>query len=419
MTSTRNYDVAIIGGGVIGLCCALHLLRGGQSVVVLEKGEIGSGASHGNCGTITPSHALPLAQPGMVQKALRWMLSKDAPFYVRPRLDPELMGWMLRFARHCNWDQVRSATRDRAALLNLSRQLMEDLIVAERIECEFSSAGLITVFRDQQTFAESRHLESMLTDVGVPIEAWTGEQVLQREPALRSGVVAGHWYPSDAVLRPDRFVAALARIVRGLGGEIRESAHVDRFTRDAHDNVLPVVDGESIQTRRVLLCGGAWSPAIAASLGVRVPVQPGKGYSITYSRPQQAPTIPLVLRERSVCVTAWGSGFRLGSTMEFSGYDTHLNRTRLDALVHGAREYLHTPHGTEVQEEWYGWRPMTYDDLPIIGPSTRVRNLWLATGHGMLGMSMSVATGQCLADLMLGRAPALSTAAFAPARFRI
>ena len=183
MTSPRHYDVAIIGGGVIGLCCALHLLRGGQSVVVLEKGQVGAGASHGNCGTITPSHALPLAQPGMVGKALRWMLSKDAPFYVRPRFDPELMGWMLRFARHCNWDQVRRATRDRAALLNLSRQLMEALIAAERIECEFDSNGLITVFRDEKTFADSRHLETMLREVDVPIEAWTGAQVLQREPA--------------------------------------------------------------------------------------------------------------------------------------------------------------------------------------------------------------------------------------------
>ena len=417
MNQAYRYDVAIIGGGVIGLCCALHLLRGGRSVVLLEKSQVGAGASHGNCGTITPSHALPLAQPGMVRKALRWMLSKDAPFYVRPRFDPELIGWMLRFARHCNWDQVRVATRERAALLNLSRQLLQDLIESEHIDCEFSASGLMTVFRDEQTFAESRHLETLLGEAGVPIETWTGAQVLQREPALKSGVVAGHWYPSDAVLRPDRFVAALANCVRDLGGEIRESCAVNRFERGLGTGVMPVVDELPVPARHVLLCGGAWSPSIAASLGLKVPVQPGKGYSITYDRPSQSPAVPLVLRERSICVTAWGSGYRLGSTMEFSGYDTCLNRTRLDALVRGAREYLHEAHGPNVQEEWYGWRPMTHDDLPIIGPASRVSNLWFATGHGMLGMSMSVATGQCLADLMLGRKPAISMAAFAPSRF--
>jgi D-amino-acid dehydrogenase len=417
MNSTRTYDVAIIGGGVIGLCCALHLLRGGQSVVVLEKDRVGAGASHGNCGTITPSHALPLAQPGMVRKALRWMLSKDAPFYVRPRFDAELIGWMLRFAGHCNWAQVRVATRDRAALLNLSRQLLEDLIRAEAIDCEFSDSGQITVYRDEKTFADSRHLETMLAEVDVPVEVWTGAQVEQREPALKPGVVAGHWYPSDAVIRPDRFVASLAGLVREHGGDIRETCNIDRFQRGSDDAAIAVVNGKPVSARRVLVCGGAWSPAIAAGLGIKVPIQPGKGYSITYDRPARAPSIPLVLRERSVCVTAWGSGFRLGSTMEFSGYDTSLNRRRLDALVRGAREYLHDAHGPNMQEEWYGWRPMTHDDLPIIGPSSRVPNLWFATGHGMLGMSMSVATGQCLADLMLGRKPAIATEAFAPSRF--
>jgi D-amino-acid dehydrogenase len=419
MNPARSYDVAIIGGGVIGLCCALHLLRGGQSVVILEKNHAGAGASHGNCGTITPSHALPLAKPGMVRKALCWMLSKDAPFYVRPRFDAELIGWMLRFAGHCNWDQVRIATRDRAALLNLSRQLMEDLIRSECIECEFAASGAITVFRDEKTFADSRHLETMLAEVDVPMEVWSGEQVLQREPALKPGVVAGHWFPGDAVIRPDRFVAALAQLVRAQGGEIRESSSVERFDRGSGDKLLPVVAGIPVQAHRVLICGGAWSPAIAAGLGIKVPVQPGKGYSITYDRPARSPSIPLVLRERSVCVTAWGSGFRLGSTMEFSGYDESLNRTRLDALVRGANEYLHEAHGANMQEEWYGWRPMTHDDLPIIGPSTRLPNLWFATGHGMLGMSMSVATGQCLADLMLGRKPAIATAAFSPSRFGI
>lgn len=415
----RKYDIAIIGGGVIGLSCALHLLRAGRSVVVLEKNRIGSGASHGNCGTITPSHALPLAQPGMVAKALRWMLSKDAPFYVRPRFDPELMAWMLRFAGHCDWGQVRSATRDRAALLSWSRQLMQELIVSEGIDCDFASSGLLTVFRDEKIFAESRHLETLLAEVGVPIEALTGDEALRREPALKPGVVAAHWYPTDAVLRPDRFVAALAERVRALGGEIRESAEVERIERDADDVPVAIVAGVRVPAQQLLICGGAWSPGLAAMLGLKLPVQPGKGYSITYSRPELAPRTPLVLREPSVCVTTWADGFRLGSTMEFSGYDQGLNRVRLDALVRGARAYLQQPVGARVQEEWFGWRPMTADDLPIIGPSSRVPNLWFATGHGMLGMSMSTATGRCIADLMQDRASSIDTAAFAPARLRL
>ncbi|MDE0856901.1 MAG: FAD-dependent oxidoreductase [Nevskia sp.] len=167
----------------------------------------------------------------------------------------------------------------------------------------------------------------------------------------------------------------------------------------------------------VLLALGAWSPEFGRQLGLRLPIQPGKGYSITYSRPQRAPRIPLVLQERSVCVTAWDSGYRLGSTMEFSGYDSSLNPRRLQALKRGAAEYLEQPEGPAVEEQWQGWRPMTYDDLPIIGRAPGYSNLSLATGHGMLGVSLSAITAQLVTELLTGRAPSLDLAPCSPLRF--
>jgi D-amino-acid dehydrogenase len=153
-------------------------------------------------------------------------------------------------------------------------------------------------------------------------------------------------------------------------------------------------------------------------LNLDLPVQPGKGYSITYTRPTLAPKRPIVLKERSVCVTTWGSGYRLGSTMEFAGYDDRLNRRRLDALERGAGEYLHEPTGPLKIEEWYGWRPMTWDDLPILGAVPNYKNAWLATGHGMLGVSMSTVTGHLLADLVCRRAPIIDPAPYSISRFR-
>lgn len=167
----------------------------------------------------------------------------------------------------------------------------------------------------------------------------------------------------------------------------------------------------------MLLALGAWSPRLGRELGLRLPVQPGKGYSITYTRPALCPRTPLVLKERSVCVTAWSSGYRLGSTMEFSGYDTTLNRVRLGALRRAAAEYLHEPEGPQQVEEWYGWRPMSDDDLPILGRTGNSENLWLATGHGMLGVSMSAATGLLMSELITGRTPSFDPAPYSPARF--
>ena len=169
--------------------------------------------------------------------------------------------------------------------------------------------------------------------------------------------------------------------------------------------------------RDAVVALGAWTPAFVRRLGLRAPIQPGKGYSITYDRPAVVPRRPLVLKERSVCVTTWDDGFRLGSTMEFSGFDDTANPRRLAALERGAAEYLVEPTGPARREEWHGWRPMTWDDLPILGRAPGHNNLFLATGHGMMGMGMSAGTGRLMADLMTGRTPAIDPAPYAPSRF--
>lgn len=222
------------------------------------------------------------------------------------------------------------------------------------------------------------------------------------------------------MLRPDRLVAELARRVRERGGEIVEHCAATGFVR-ARDGRIEAVRSEQGQRRaaQVVLACGAWSPQLARELELNLPIQPGKGYSITYSRPALVPRRPLVLRERSVCVTSWQDGFRLGSTMEFSGYDTTLNRVRLDALKRGAAEYLREPVGAEVREEWYGWRPMTWDDLPILGYAARTPNLMLATEHGMMGVGMSAITGRLVMELMTGAAPSLDPTPYSPRRFDV
>ena len=419
MDASRS-DVLILGGGVIGLACAFYLLKSGATVRVLEQGTPGCGSSHGNCGTITPSHAAPLAMPGMLTVALRSMLRADAPLYLNPRFDGPRLRWMLGFARHCNWRDFEHAAHARSAILLRSRRLLAELVRDERLDCEFAEEGELYVYRTHKAFqADEQHHARMLDRLGVVVERLRGEEVEAREPALKPGVVGGLFHPGDARLRPDRYVAELARCVQALGGVIESGARIDQFGTQANriDDVRTtrgVFHGD-----RIVMALGAWSPLLASQLGMRLPMQPGKGYSITYSRPAQVPRHALVLREPAVCVTTWDSGFRLGSTMEFSGYAEGLNRTRLDALRRGAAQGLHVPEGPELKEEWWGWRPMSVDEVPIIGPSSRWSNLMLATAHGMLGVSMSAASGELVASMMQGGAPALDPAPYAPARFGV
>lgn len=419
MDASRS-DVLILGGGVIGLACAYFLLKSGATVRILEQGTPGCGSSHGNCGTITPSHAPPLAMPGTLGVALRSMLRSDAPLYLNPRFDGPRLRWLLGFARHCNWRDFEHAAQARSAILQRSRRLLAELVSSERIDCEFGEEGELYVYRTERAFqADQRHHADVLERLGIAVERWRGEEVEAREPALKAGVTGGLFHPGDARLRPDRYVAELAQRVQAMGGVIESGARIDGFGMqgDRIDHVRTtrgVFRGE-----RIVMALGAWSPLLAKQLDLRLPMQPGKGYSITYSRPALAPRHAMVLREAAVCVTTWETGFRLGSTMEFSGYAEGLNRTRLEALRRGAAQSLHVAEGPDMQEEWWGWRPMSVDEVPLIGPSSRWSNLMLATAHGMLGVSMSAATGELVASMVNGGTPPLDPTPYAPSRFRV
>ncbi len=413
----HKQDVLILGGGVIGLSCALFLLRQGRSVRILEKNTIGGATSHGNCGTITPSHALPLAAPGMIGKALKYMTQADAPFYVKPSTDLALLEWLLRFSLRCNAKDMHQAALAKASLLNASRTLLQATIEQHQFDCAFSASGVMYAFNTQQGMNEMLCELPLLRECSVRSEVLSASELALREPTLKSTMVGGIFFPDDAHFRPDAYCAELSRVVRELGGVIEEHCEVQALHCFAEKIQSVQTNQGNYEAENVVMATAVWSTALAKSIDLNLPIQPGKGYSITYSKPELLPKTPLVLSERSVCVTAWPDGYRLGSTMEFSGFDDKLNAKRLAALERGAHEYLHEPFGDEVRERWFGWRPMTYDDLPIIGKSPKHENLFLATGHGMLGMSMSAITGKLIAELITEQTPCVDVKPFCASRF--
>lgn len=413
-----RHDVLIVGAGVIGLACALAALKRGRQVTVLERDRIAGATSHGNCGTLTPSHAAPLPMPGQPLRALRWMFSREAPLYIPPRWDPALWRWLLASLRRCNRADFERNAAVKAQLLLRSRERIEHWIGSEGMDCGFESRGTLYVFREAEAFAHSAWHQRILDQVGIEVQRLDGDLAQSMEPALNETIVGAWFHPQDAHLRPDRYAAELARVVRATGGVIHERTNVQDFVHQQGRITGVHVDGVPLQAEATVLAAGTWSPAMTHALRLPLPIQPGKGYSITYDRPALSPSIPLVLEERSVCVTAWADGYRLGSTMEFSGYDASLNRSRLDALRRAAGEYLRQPEGPQVREEWYGWRPMTPDDLPIVGPVESWPGLWLATGHGMLGVTLSAVTGEIIAAQLNGEPTPIDARPIAPARLR-
>ncbi len=413
-----NGSVIVVGGGVIGAACAYYLSQNRWQVTIVDKGQFGKGCSHGNCGFISPSHVLPLAMPGVVRKTLRALLAKDSPFYINPRLDFGLWRWLWHFARRCNQRDMMHSARAIQALLNSSRSLYDQLMRNEGMDCEWQTRGMLLVFRSHEELDHFATTERLLREeFHVCAKPYLGDALEKFEPALKAGLAGGWLFENDAHLRPDRLMTGWRQVLAKRGVEIREQCEVRGIQRDgrmvrALDTAQGVLSAEAF-----VFATGAWTPLVRRLLGCAVPIQPGKGYSMTMPRPSICPTVPMIFDEHRVAVTPMDSGYRLGSTMEFSGYDATLNPRRLALLKNGASIYLREPFCDPVIEEWFGWRPMTLDSVPIIGRSPALDNTWIAAGHNMLGVSMSPATGKLVAELLSGQTAHVDPQPYAAGRF--
>lgn len=417
MTAQRE-RVVIVGAGVVGLACAHFLQRGGCAVTVIDQGEVGQGCSHANCGFVCPSHVLPLAGPGALGKTLWTMLQKDSPLRVRPRFDPALWSWLFHFARCCERRKMLASGEAIAALLESSRQLYGELFATRQLDADWQEKGLLFVFRTPRAMEHFARTDRLLRQrFDMPAQRYDGEALTALEPALKPGLAGGWHYPRDAHLRPDRLLTSWQRTLSDRGVTFRETEALIGLGNDRRRVRSVVTARGTLEADAVVLATGAWTPQLGRLLRCSVPIQPGKGYSVTMARPALCPAIPLIFEEDHVAVTPFADGYRLGSMMEFAGYDATLNPRRLDVLRRAARLYLREPEAEPVHEQWWGWRPMVPDGKPIIGRPPAFDNVLIAAGHGMLGLSMAPATGRLVAELLGGTAPHIDPAPYALTRF--
>ncbi|MEE2990163.1 MAG: FAD-dependent oxidoreductase [Planctomycetota bacterium] len=407
--------ILVVGGGVIGAACSHQLANRGYQVTVIEKDLWGRACSHGNCGLICPSHVLPLTEPGAVRKTMFSLLKRNSPFSIRPRFDPRLWKWLWRFARRCRHDRMVEAARTRMPLLEQSQDAYRQMVQEGILECEWESRGSLYVYRDQEQLDKFSATASLLEqEFGLLPECLDGDQLEAMEPTLKSGLAGAWYFPDDVHVRPDRLLSSWRTHLEKQGVQIHENCELEKLVCEQGRVVAAIAGEQQIELDGLVIATGALTPLLARELGCRLPIQPGKGYSITMPRPQPCPTIPLLFVDEKVVATPMQSGYRLGSMMELNGYDTRIKPRRLKLLRKAAEKYLHEPHADPVEEEWYGWRPMTSDGVPFIDRLPGLENAWVAAGHNMLGLSMAPATGQLVAELVDGVKPSID-----PAPYRI
>ena len=409
-------SVLVVGAGVIGTACAHYLAESGRRVTLLDRSTVGGEASHGNCGCICPSHLLPLAEPGIIGRALAGLVSRNTPFFVAPRLDLSLWQWLLHFAGNCREKQMIQTGHYALALLQQSRFLYDELIKKYQLKCDWETKGALYVCKQWQTFkALSAKSELLRSEFGMQAQRLVDQQLTELEPTLRQGLAGAWYFPGDAHLRPDRLLRSWRESLVQRGVTVREQTEVCALSQREGRVRAVITDRGEIPAEQFVFATGAMTPSLAGDLGWRAPIQPAKGYSLTMPRPQTCPQRALHFVDYGVVATPWRSGYRLGSILEFSGYNRHVDPRRVALLREGANQYLAEPCTEIAEETWVGWRSMTPDGLPRVGPCPAASNVYVAAGHNMLGMSMAPATGQMIAQMLNDQPPSIDPEPYRPA----
>ena len=413
----RHSEVLIIGGGIIGLASAYYLVKAGKGVRLIEQDNIGAGASHGNCGLIFSSHLVPLCAPGTIQHEIKRMFRRSSPLYVSLEPDIKRLKWFLNFAKKCQSKHMAHAIRAREKILRSSKSLFETLFREEQLECDWEAKGVLMVFKTRSEMQKYRHTNNYLKPFGFDALLLEGDELFNLEPALQKKVCGAWLHKTDSHLRPEKLMQTWKPLLQKMGVAIEENCRLQALASKRNRIFKAQTTRGDYTADRYVLTTGAWTPQVTQTLGLNIPIQPGKGYSITMERPAVCPNIPCYFYEKSVVATPWKSGFRLGGTMEFSGFNSDIISGRIQNLASAAKAYLNEPIGQPVVEEWVGMRPMVYDDLPIIGRSPNQHNLIIASGHGMSGISMATGTGKLVSEIINDVEPHIDPTAFDVNRF--
>jgi D-amino-acid dehydrogenase len=382
-------------------------------VTVVERNDARrDGCSFGNTGMVVPSHFVPLAAPGMVALALKWMWNPASPFYVKPRPSAELAAWGLRFWRAANAGHVRRAAPLLCKLHMESRALYEEL-AAQANDFHFEKRGVLVLCRTEHALEEEAALVEPARALGLRAEVLDRKGIESLEPGVRIDALGAVRIAEDCNVEPRQLMDALQARCAAAGVEFRWNTEASAW-RTASGRIRAL---GGIEADEFVLAAGSWSPALARELGLRLPMQPGKGYSVTLERPRRSPRYCAVLSEARVSVSPMNGRLRFGGTMELAGLDETINPIRVRGIIDAAQRYYpdFTPADFEGIEPWRGLRPCTPDGLPYVGRTAVASNLVVATGHAMMGVSLGPVTGKLVADALDG---APNVAELSPDRYQ-
>jgi D-amino-acid dehydrogenase len=424
-----NSEVTIIGSGIIGLFSAYYLTKSGHNITIIEQGDGIDGCSMGNAGMIVPSHFIPLAVPGMIEKGLKWMLDSESPFYVKPRLNFELLQWGIKFYQAANKKQVEKAMPALRDIGLLSKALYQKLALEQEIEFSFEQKGLMMLCKTEHALEEEIAVAEQANTLGIKAKVLSISQLHELEPEVKPNVSGAIFYEGDAHLYPNLLVKNLKQYLQNKGVKFIYNTEVTGFGI-ANDtiNSIKIEQNNSgklvhsnLKTDELIVATGSWSAKVAKLLEMSLPMQAGKGYSVTKSQVKgKNLNIPSILLEARVAITPMADNLiRFGGTMEIGGLNDKINMNRVAGIIKAVPNYFND-YQLEIpkkEDVWYGLRPCSPDGMPYIGRTKKYKNLTVASGHAMMGLSLAPATGALVQQIIENKKPEIDIDLYKVDRF--
>ena len=413
--------IFIIGGGVIGLSTAYFCAKRGFRVTVVDRNPAErDGCSFGNAGMIVPSHFIPLAAPGMVALGLKWMWNPESPFYIKPRLDLDLIAWAWRFMRSATRAHVIQCAPLIRDLSFASRALFEEIAEVPGNDFGLVKRGLVMLCKTQHGLDDEAAMAARAMALGVPAEVLDAKGVAALDPGVTMDVAGGVYFPKDCHLSPGRFMARLLADCERMGVTFHWNTEVTSVVYNGRKIEAVETAAGELEADEFVLCGGSWSPDVVRALQISLPMQAGKGYSVTLQTPRQLPELCSIFTEARVAVTPMGGMLRFGGTMEIAGLNEDITTRRVKGIVNAVPRYFpeFQPADFEGIPPWRGLRPCSPDGMPYMGRFAAYENLSTASGHAMMGLSLGPVTGKLMGELLAGEPTSLPLALMNPDRFQ-
>ena len=413
-------QVVVIGGGIIGLSIAWSCRQRGLTVAVIDRNPPQHvGCSHGNAGMIVPSHVIPLAAPGMLSLGLKWMFHPESPFAIRPRLSWDLFRWGYLFARSCNAQHVQRSAPVLFELLSKSRELYRDWSTQWNDDFGLTTRGLVMLCRTTRTLDGEGHAVEIARSLGMTAEVLDREGIANLDPGVQMDVAGGVLFPADCHLSPQSLMASLERRLAAAGCQFHWNCDVQGWLSEGRRITGVETTAGRITGEHFVLASGTWAPELAQKVGLSLPLEAGKGYSLTLANPKVLPTICSIGVEGRIAITPMGSQLRVGGTMELGNRTPAVSPGRLRGIVRSFCELFpdFRPEDFAGIDPWSGLRPCAPDGLPYIGHTRHCENLIIATGHAMMGLSLGPITGELVTKLVQGETPEIELTLLSPDRF--